>query len=192
MLRFLCFCLLGLLLLAVPARAQNAPADTDFLPWSATRRLTAADFRMQLRANTNMRGSSASFVLGMDGNAYDLLGKRGNNAVYNRMFRPASWLDTTEVAEVSRSICYQQTLFDIQEIYVRRLRQEARANARKIILIGKPNLTELSARHVKEAQQRQVDYTEETAYGTISQPQAVWEQQILTELQARHAFQTAD
>ncbi|SHI36394.1 hypothetical protein SAMN02745146_0655 [Hymenobacter daecheongensis DSM 21074] len=191
MLRLLLFLLLALVTL--PAQAQlTAAATADYLPWSATRRLTAADFRLALRANTNMRGSSAVFQFGMEGNAYDLLGKRGNAVVHNNMFRSASWLDTTEVSEVSRSLRYQQTLFDIQEIYARRLRQQGRANAWKIIMVGKPDLQELSAQLLKEDQQRQVKYTEETAYGTIEQAQEAWERQILKELQELQAFQLTD
>ena len=74
----------GLLLLAAPVRAQKLPAaNADYLSWSATRRLTAADFQFQLKPHTNQLGSHAAFSFDMNGHVYDLFSKRGNDIIRN-------------------------------------------------------------------------------------------------------------
>ena len=181
-----------LFLSVAPVRAQQtAIPDTDYLLWSATRRLTAADFQMPLKPHVNLRGSSAAFGFGMHGSPYDLLSKRGNNIVVNRMLRTASWLDTNNPDQVAPQVLFQQTLFDIQEIYVRRFRQQARANAKKIVLIGKPDVNELMEEQLKACQQRQAEYAEATDYGSLLGTQAVWESQIQKELQELQAYKAS-
>jgi hypothetical protein len=189
MLRFLYCGLLLWLLTIVPTHAQRAAPDADYLNWSATRRLTAADFRMKPQSSQNLNGSMAMFSYSLDGSVGQLLGKKANDIVRARMLRTASWLDTTTAAQQLR---YQQTLFDIEELYVRRFRQQARANARRILLVGKPDLNTLLDAEMKYAQLRQAGYAEATNYGTIPEKQAAWEQQILAELQALQAYQATE
>ncbi|MCB2406616.1 hypothetical protein [Hymenobacter lucidus] len=189
MLRFLIFVLAGVWLFVTPGLAQKtAASDSDYLDWSATRRITAADFQLKLRPNSNLRGSNAMYHFGMEGHMFELLGKTGHNSIRNQLLRSASWLDTTNRADVSQQIRFQQTLFDIQEIYIRRMRQQVRANATKILLFGKPDVNELMTAQMKECQQRQVSCTEETNYAALPEKQVSWEQQILVELQELQAF----
>ncbi|TGE27563.1 hypothetical protein [Hymenobacter metallicola] len=191
--RFLLLLLTSIALAAPAARAQQvANADADFLEWSATRRITAADFQLKLQPHSNLRGSNASLHCSLNGPVFELLGKGGNKIFHNQMLRSASWLDTTNRADIPQQIRFQQTLFDIQEIYLRRLRQQARASARKMVLLGKPDINELLAGQMKECQLRQVRYTEETNYATLPDKQAAWEQQIRAELQELQAFEATN
>jgi hypothetical protein len=177
----------------VPVSAQGSiTSDTDYVRWSATNRLTAADFQMPLKPHNNLKGSSAAFSFSMDGHTYDLFGKHSNDIIVNQMLRTASWIDTKNPADVEQQILFHQTLFDIQEIYVRHLRQQARAGARKMILIGKPDINELVNQQLKASQMRQAEYAEETDYGTLPGAQAVWEAKIQQELQALQTYKASN
>jgi hypothetical protein len=187
--RFLYSFLLLWLLVAAPALGQRPAPDADYLNWSATRRLTAADFQMKPQSSQNLNGSMAMFSYSLDGNIGQLLGKRANDIVRARMLRTASWLDT---ATATQQLRYQQTLFDIEELYTRRFRQQARANARRILLVGKPDINALLDAEMKAAQLRQATYAEETNYGVIPEKQAAWEQQIFAELQQLQDYQATE
>lgn len=184
---FLVFFSLGC---AVAALAQQT--TEDYLPWSATHRLTVKDFRLGLKQQTALRGSTGIYGLEVDGNIYDLLGKRSNQIVRNRMLCTASWIDTTDQANIAQSLLYQQTLFDISEIYARQLRQKVRASAKRMFLIGKPDIKDLMTEVMKASERRQVEYTEDTIYATLPEEQAAWEQKIRAELQALDAYKVAD
>ena len=69
---------------------------------------------------------------------------------------------------------------------------EARANARRILLVGKPDLNMLLDAEMKYAQLRQAGYAEATNYGTLPEKQVAWEQQILAELQELQAYQATE
>ncbi|HEX8425599.1 hypothetical protein [Hymenobacter sp.] len=182
-------------LLVRPVCAQKpttSASDADYLQWSATRRLTAADFQMPLKPHNNLKGSNAAFSFSMDGRIYDLFSKHSNDIVFNQMLRSASWVDTNNPADVAQQVLFQQTLFDIQEIYVRRFRQQARAGAKKMLLIGKPDINELLNELMKASQVRQAEYADETDYGTLPGTQAVWEAKIQEELQALQAYKASN
>ncbi|SDY17145.1 hypothetical protein [Hymenobacter psychrophilus] len=187
------YCLLLFLLTTVVAPAQSTTdSPSDYLYWSATRRLTPADFHLRLKQDGRVQGSSGIYGFGLKGNVYDLLGKRANQAVQNRMLRSGSWLDTTDRADVRLQLQYHQTSFDISEIYARRLRQKLRSVAKNVLLWGKPSLEDVINEHLQASQQRQVAYIEETAYGSVPEKQAAWEQQIQQELRELAAYAVAD
>lgn len=171
---------------------STTDSPSDYLYWSATRRLTPTDFRLKLKQDGRVQGSSGIYGFGLNGNVYDLLGKRANQAVKNRMLRSASWLDTTDQADVRLQLQYHQTLFDISEIYARQLRRQLRAVAKKVLLWGKPSLDDVINEQLRASQQRQVAYIEETAYGSVPEKQAAWEQQIQQELRDLAAYAVAD
>ncbi|KAA9333169.1 hypothetical protein F0P96_09320 [Hymenobacter busanensis] len=183
-----------MLLIVGTGRSQtNAKRlDSDYAYWSATRRLQLSDFGLQVKPGNYLNGSNAMFGFEMHGNVYDLFGKQANNVIRNRMLRTASWVDTTSRTDVAAQIRFHQTLFDIQEVYCRRLRQQIRASATKILLFGKPDINELFNEQMKDSQQRQALYVNETNYGTLSVEQATWEKQIMLELQNLQAFQASE
>jgi len=57
--------------------------------------------------------------------------KNFNNKVRNCFIKSTSWIDTT--TNVSNSLRYQQTLFNICEIYTRKFRKELKENRKKIV-----------------------------------------------------------
>lgn len=175
----LTICMLGLILVGF---AQENP---DYLLWSSTRKLSLADFGIK-KSNANTSASFAQFSLDYSVNGFDFLTKNFNKKVRNSMIISASWIDTT--SNIDASIKYQQTLFDLAEIYARKFRKEIKEN-RKLIAKGLQFIEGINSRVSSEFSKRRLKYDEETKYGADSTKQQIWEQQISKELNELAAFQ---
>ena len=103
----------------------------------------------------------------------------------NYLIKSASWIDTTYDIDVS--LKYQQTLFDISEIYARRFRQELKIN-RKKIATGMQFVKELDSKIMTDFSNRRITYDTETKYGSDLEMQKQWEIQIEKELDELKEF----
>lgn len=162
-------------------QAQN---NHDYLPWSATRKLAVDDFTIktkQLESTTSFGQFSVDYEVG----GFSFLTKNFNKKVHNYFIRAASWIDTT--ANISEALRYQQTLFDICEIYTRQFRQALRGN-RKQFLKNTGVARELNKQYMAAFAKRRIVYDRETAFGTVTAKQKEWELQIATELEALKDF----
>jgi hypothetical protein len=112
---------------------------------------------------------------------FDFLTKNFNKKIRNYMIKSASSIDTT--TDVEASLKYQQTLFDICEIYTREFRKELKEN-RKKIATGLQFIEELNSKAMTNFANRRVVYDRETKYGTNTDQQIIWEKEILNELNA--------
>jgi hypothetical protein len=110
-----------------------------------------------------------------------------NKKVHNCIIRSASWIDTTY--DVKTSLRYQQTLFDLAEIYARHFRKDLKEN-RKKLATGTEFVKELSTNAMTDFAKRQVDYVSDTRFGTNSVMQERWEGIIKLELDALKEFAT--
>jgi hypothetical protein len=185
-----------LLLLSIPGVAQfgqpKKPLSSDYLQWSASRRLQANDFQLKVRPRNNLNGSVGNFGLLMNGNNYDLLSKRANGVVQNVLYRAGSYLDSSNQLNTSIQLRYLQTLWDINEVAARQLRQELRNSAKRIILVGKPNTNDLFQSAYEAASKRQIQYADETNYGLFVDKQENWERQLADELKALAPYAIPD
>ncbi|WP_310394457.1 hypothetical protein [Hymenobacter sp.] len=170
-----------------PAKVLSA----DYLLWSPVRRLKAQDFQLKVRPRNNLSQSFASFGVQLSGNNMDLLGKNANHVVQNYVHRPGSYLDPADTLSTSLQLRYLQTEWDIYEIAARRLRQQLRGAATRIILWGKPDASELLRTTFEAASQRVIQYSDETKYGLFLDKQLEWERQIASELAELADFATA-
>lgn len=100
------------------------------LQWSSTHKLTIDDFSIKTKS-LETTTSFAQFSLNYQVNGFDFLRKNFNRKVQNCIINTASWIDTT--SNINQSLLYQQTLFDICEIYTRQFRKALRENRKKII-----------------------------------------------------------
>lgn len=152
--------------------------NNDNLLWNETHKLTVDDFGIK----TNSLETSPSYVqfsFDYQINGYDFMTKNFNKKVRNFIIRTASWIDTT--TNVSQSLLYQQTVFDISEIYARQFRKSLREN-RKQITYGKQIVEELNNKIMTEFSKRRIDYDRETSFGADITKQREWEMQIQKEL----------
>ncbi|OGX90240.1 hypothetical protein BEN49_07265 [Hymenobacter coccineus] len=122
----------------------------------------------------------------------DLFGKNANRTVQNLFQRTGSYLDSTDRMSTACQVRYMQTLWDINEVAARRLRQQLRANAKRIILIGKPDVNDLLRVTWEAANQRHIQYADETKYGLFLDKQAGWEKQLTAELAELATFAVPD
>lgn len=189
--RYLLFSLL--LALALPGGAQpRKPLPAGYLHWSATRRLQASDFQLRVRTQNNLSPSIGNLGLQMDGRVGDLFGKKANRVVQNLFHSAGSYLDSTDQVGTALQLRYLQTLWDLNEVAARRLRQELRASAKRIILLGKPDINDLFRAAYETTNKRQIQYADETKYGLFLDKQAAWEAQLATELAELAAFAVPD
>ena len=185
--------LISLLWLSLPGFAQvRKPLPPGYLQWSATHRLQPADFQFRLRPQNNLTQSVGSMGLQMDGIVGDLFGKRANRVVQNVFHSAGSYLDSTDQTAVALQIRYIQTLWDINEVAARHLRQELRAGAKRMLLIGKPNIDDLFRTAYENANKRQIQYADETKYGLFLDKQAAWERLLTNELAELAPFAVPD
>ena len=116
---------------------------------------------------------------------FDFMTKNFNKKVHNYFIKSASWIDTT--FKIDASIKYQQTLFDICEIYTRQFRKELKEN-RKRILSRTNFIKDLDAKAMTDFSNRRVEYDTETKFGTDPIKQQQWEVQIKMELNTLKDF----
>ncbi len=152
--------------------------DNERLRWSPTRKLTLSDFTIktkQLETTT----SFGQFYIAYKVKGFDFMTKNFNKKVDNLFIESASWIDTT--TNIQQSLTYQQTLFDISEIYARQFRKALHDN-RKKIMSGTNFIEELDQKYMSDFSKRRIDYDRETKFGTDMDKQKEWEAQIQKEL----------
>jgi len=155
-----------------------AQVKNDNLLWSQTRKLTANDFVIKTKP-LETTPSYGQFSMEYQISGFDFLTKNFNKKVRNYFLRTASWIDTT--TNVDQSLLYQQTVFDLCEVYTRQFRKALRDN-RKKIATGMQIAKDLNDHFVTEFAKRRLDYDGETQFGTDLTKQQEWEAQIANEL----------
>ncbi len=153
-------------------------SNDNYIFWSSTKKLTSDDFGIKTR-NGETNPSFAQFSVDYQVNGFDFMTKNFNKKVRNYLIKSASWIDTT--TNVSVSLRYQQTLFDICEIYTRQFRKSLKEN-RKKIANGLQIVEEMNQKAMTDFSNRRVVYDRETNFGTIQEKQNEWELQIQKEL----------
>lgn len=178
----ICFTL-QLLLFCTIGFCQSKPND-DYISWSATRKLTINDFIIKTK-DLQTSPSFAQFNIGYQVNGMDFMSRNFNKKVGNYFIKSASWIDTT--FDIVKSIRYQQTLFDIAEIYARQFRKDLKAKKNKF-LSGTDFIKELNAKIVSDFSKRRIEYDTDTKYATEAAKQSEWETEIQVELNALKDF----
>ncbi len=152
--------------------------DENHISWSSTNKLTVDDFGIKTK-NGETNPSFAQYSVTYQVNGFDFMTKEFNKKVHNYLIKSASWIDTT--LDVSASLRYQQTLFDICEIYTRQFRKSLKEN-RKKIASGLQFVEELNQKAMADFSNRRVIYDSETSFGTNDEKQNEWRLQIQKEL----------
>lgn len=139
-----------------------AQKDHNYIYWSASRKLTVNDFA--IKTSDGKAGAIyAQYNFSYQVSGLDFMTKNFNKKVQNCILRSASWIDTTY--DVSQSLRYQQTLFDLAEIYARHFRKNLRDN-RKQLLKGTDIVKELSTKSMTDFSKRQIEYISDTQFGS--------------------------
>jgi hypothetical protein len=152
--------------------------------WSAVKKLTLDDFAIK-KGKQEVSSSFAQFSIDYEVRGINLFTRNFNNKVRNYLITSASWIDTT--ADVGQALRYQQTLFDISEIYARKMRKALKENKNKIVK-ATTLAEEINTQYITEFSQRRLAYDSETNYGTNETKQKEWEAQIQKELDELRDF----
>ena len=123
--------------------------------------------------------SFAQFSLDYEARGINLFTKNFNKKVRNYLITSASWIDTT--ANVAHSLRYQQTLFDISEVYARKMRKALKENKSRILKAATV-VEEVNTQYMTEFSKRRIAYDSETAFGADQAKQKEWEAQLQKEL----------
>lgn len=173
-----------LLWLLASASVAHGQEHADYLLWSPTHKLSVADFGIK-NHGTNDHLSFAQFSIDYSVNGFDFLSRKFNKKVKNAMITSASWIDTTRMVAIS--LRYQQTLFDLAEIYARQFRKRLREN-RKQIAKGTDIVRQWSEENATALSKRRLQYDTETKSGTDEARQKEWETTIQKELTQLDAY----
>ena len=169
--------LLFILLPFAKTKAQRTQND-NYLPWSSTRKLTANDFLIKTgRSHTTI--SYGQFSMDFEVHGFDFMTKNFNKKVSSFFIKSASSLDTT--SDINVALRYQQTLFDLFEIYTRQFRKALKEN-RKKILTGTDFVKTLNEQAMADFAHRRLAYDTDTNFGSNTIMQRHWEAQIQKEL----------
>ena len=170
--------LLPLFLLNILVTQSLAQQNDNYLLWSANRKLTAEDFYIKT-GQPELSAAFAQFSMEYSIKGYDVFTKNFNKKVKNSFIKSASSIDTT--IDITQTIKYEQTLFDLNEIYARQFRKALRENRKKLGK-GLAIAEELNEQVVTELAKRRLNYINETKNGTDATKQKEWEVQIEKEL----------
>ena len=119
---------------------HSQTSDDNIILWSSDRKLTMNDFGIRITKEDNQM-SYGQFSIDSNIKGFDFLTKNFNKKIRNYFIKSASWINTEK--DVETSLKYQQTVFDLSEIYAREFRKELKNN-RKQILKGFHILDELN------------------------------------------------
>lgn len=164
--------------------AQKSNNDPNLVCWSQKRRLTIDDFQIKIANSTNSF-SSAQFSYDYKISTFLSLSRDYKRQITNCFIKNASWIDTTHNSEIS--VRYQQTLFDLSEIYIRQFRKFVYDN-RKALVLGKIKIDDINAQIMNDLAKKKVEYGLDTSYGTIPDKQRNWEIKIFKEIEGLKEF----
>jgi hypothetical protein len=151
------------------------------MTWSANHHLTVNDFGIKLKKG---KSGQAEFQLATETRT-NLYTHQKRIVVRNTMVRSRSSINPNE--HLAEQLRFQQTLFDIMEIYARQLRQATQTTATSTV-VGAKKAPDPAAAIVAAAAKRRQRYGVETQYGTLAAKQARWEKTIKQELAALQSF----
>ena len=177
------FSLLLIELLQAPA-AKPAPAAAPMITWSATRRLTLADFQARAPTGDPLSASTSSNIKA-DAACRDYVFSSTVAATFDPN---TSWVRNPKTTS-EMLLRHEQLHFDITEAYARIMRQKlrlfaAKANCEKL-QPGFNNTTRLVYAAWNNEQNR---YDQETNHGLNAVRQAAWEKQTAAKLDMLKPF----
>lgn len=136
------------------------------------------DFAIKTK-QSETTSSFGQFTVDYEVSGLGFFTKNFNKKVHNYFLRSASWIDTT--MNLRQALLYQQTLFDLCEIYTRQFRRALKEN-RKQFLKGTDIAKTLNSQYMSEFAKRRVAYDGQTKFGREEAAQKQWEAQIQKEL----------
>lgn len=169
---------------ATAAPAQTPAAKPAPISWSATRRLTVADFLGRPRPGDPLAATTSS-----DLKANAACRDYVFTGTVTATFDPnTSWIRNPQ--KVTETLLrHEQTHFDITELYARVMRQKLAVFAVKADCMKlQPAFNNVTKGVYGEWDREQNRYDQETNHGLNAARQALWEKQVAARLEVLKAF----
>jgi hypothetical protein len=154
--------------------------------WSAEKKLTLNDFKIKTSDNSNQNIYS-QFVISYSAKGFDFLKKNLNKNVENLFSGNASWIDTSGLKSIDKQIEFQQTQFDLAEIYARKFRQQLFLKKWKITK-GFDILKKISNEIMAEFSKARMNLIKETESGLNQKKIMLWKEKISKNLNELYEF----
>lgn len=154
--------------------------------WNSVSKLTVDDFKIKI-SDKNNDAVYSQFMISHSINGFDFAKHNLNRKIENLFLGNASWIDTTNIADINGEIAFQQMQFNLAEIQTRKFRKRILENklsiAKSFDVVRKIDdeiMTELS--------EIRLQMMRETESGRDKENIEIWEEKIRVELKKLDEF----
>lgn len=154
--------------------------------WSSEDKLTVDDFKIKI-ADEKSDLVFSQFAINYEIGGFDFFTKNLNQKVHNIFLGNASWIDTTKIEAVDKQIEYQQSQFDIAEIYTRKFRREVLKNKTELIK-GFEIVKQIDNKIMAGLSEERLRFIKETENGNNLAKLQEWREKIAFELEDLNEF----
>ncbi|NIF04203.1 hypothetical protein F3J23_02015 [Chryseobacterium sp. Tr-659] len=173
-----------LLLLLFPLIVFSQSLQSDEFLWSKERKLQKEDYKLTTHDSNFQIRSSINFSYHLRG--FNVFNNNFNRNIINKFSSSASTLDTG-ADNIPAILDYQQTNFDLSEVYARKMRKELLIHKNKLWK-GFDYANEIFNNLTSEFMKTQALMNEETNYGLNVQKLQLWKQKIHNDLEELSEF----
>lgn len=163
---------------------QSQMLKEDELLWSHSRKLTAEDF--QIKKIDAFAPVKSTLIISWELGGFGVFNKNFNKNITNKFIKSASIVDEN-AAKVNDYVDYQQTTFDLAEIYARKMREDLFLNKSKLWK-GFDFASEILKIRLNEYYNVQALMDSQTNSGTDQAKLEYWKQIIAAELLVTEQF----
>ncbi|MGV8914535.1 MAG: hypothetical protein ACOH1X_03705 [Kaistella sp.] len=149
----------------------------DFL-WDQNQKLSVQDF--QIKTQDTVNPIKSTLIISWELKGFSVLNKNFNQNVVNKIVRSASVVNEN-MPNVTQLIDYQQTNFDLAEIYARKMRKDLFLNKSKLWK-GFDYASEILKEHLSEFYRVQLLMEIQSNSGNDEEKLNYWKDLIKTEL----------
>lgn len=149
----------------------------DFL-WDQNQKLSLQDF--QIKTQDTVNPIKSTLIISWELKGFSVLNKNFNQNVVNKIVRSASVVNDN-MPNVTQLIDYQQTNFDLAEIYARKMRKDLFLNKSKLWK-GFDYASEILMEHLSEFYRVQLLMEKQSNSGNDEEKLNYWKDLIKTEL----------
>lgn len=149
----------------------------DFL-WNQNQKLSPEDF--QIKTQDTVNPIKSTLIISWELKGFSVLNKNFNQNVVNKIARSASVVNES-MPNVTQLIDYQQTNFDLAEIYARKMRKDLFLNKSKLWK-GFDYASEILKQHLNEFYRVQLLMEKQSNSGNDEEKLNYWKLLIKTEL----------
>ncbi|MGA9211435.1 hypothetical protein [Kaistella sp.] len=157
---------------------QSQILKPDEIIWDKSRKLSTDDFH--IKTDDTLSPIRSTVIISWELMGFSVFNKNFNQNVTTKIIKSAS-LVTPNLSNVEQLLDYQQTIFDLAEIYARKMRKDLFLNKSKLWK-GLNFVSEILNEHLNEFHKVQLLMDRQTNSGNDADKLKYWQDLIKTEL----------